>query len=328
MQGEKLQVDEASVDRTAFAVKWDTRFRISVEGSAAIRHPLCSFPHAHQLATARRGFYKSCIQHLELQACLVAVKMTFSKDLAFRPSPVDDTTQEYFNHSSAQRVSTDTVIVEALKRQYPQLELTIAPAGFCNLLGYAANGHAKATPLEDSKSPLSSSQKWRQYVPPARRIDHLQGAIVDKVLFGKYMYAWKDHEFVLYVVNGRDGLGSYPQIINNYILSSVEKHVIDELITKASRWTIELHNEVWVFDRGYWQKSAELWQSVQQSEWEDVILDSEMKKSIIEDAEHFFISRDTYTDLRVPWKRGVIYYGPPGMEIILSIRQMLHTCYF
>ena len=83
---------------------------------------------------------------------------------------------------------------------------------------------------------------------------------------------------------------------------------------EASRWSIELHNEVWVFDGGYWQKSAELWQSVQQSEWKDVILDEDMKQSIIEDADNFFNSRDTYMNLKVPWKRGIIYYGPPGMS--------------
>ena len=240
--------------------------------------------------------------------------MTFSHDLAFRPAPSDDTTEQFFHHSSAQRVSTDTVIVEALKRQYPQLELTIAPAGICNLLNYAAAGYAKATPLEDPKSPFTSSLKWRQYIPPARRIDQQPGIIAEQVLFGKYMYAWKEHEFVLYVVNGRDGTQYYPQIVNNYILSSAEKHVLDGLIMEASRWSIELHNEVWVFDGGYWQKSAELWQSVQQSEWKDVILDEDMKQSIIEDADNFFNSRDTYMNLKVPWKRGIIYYGPPGMS--------------
>ena len=238
--------------------------------------------------------------------------MTFSHELTIRAAAGDDTTREFFHHSNGQRVATDVVIVEALKRQYPQLELTVAPAGLCNLLSYAAAGYATATPLDDNKSPYTSSLKWRQYVPPARRIDHQPGAIVDQVLFGKYMYAWKDYEFVLYVVNGRDGFASYPQIINNYILSSTEKHVVDELLMEASRWSIELHNEVWVFDSGYWQKSAELWQSVQQSEWKDVILPEDKKQAIIEDADNFFNSRDTYTNLKVPWKRGIIYYGPPG----------------
>jgi transitional endoplasmic reticulum ATPase len=35
----------------------------------------------------------------------------------------------------------------------------------------------------------------------------------------------------------------------------------------------------------------------------------------------------TYTDLKVPWKRGVIYYGPPGNGKTISIKATMHTLY-
>jgi SpoVK/Ycf46/Vps4 family AAA+-type ATPase len=135
--------------------------------------------------------------------------------------------------------------------------------------------------------------------------------LADLVVFGKYVYKYKEHEFLLYIASGRDGSSSYPQITNQYILTK-EGRAADELIVAASKHGQELHNEVWVFDGGYWQKSGELWQSVQHSKWEDVILEEGMKKAIIDDVENFFGSRDTYAKLKVPWKRGIIYYGPPG----------------
>jgi len=99
------------------------------------------------------------------------------------------------------------------------------------------------------------------------------------------------------------------------------------LIKDATKWGSELHNEVWVFDGGYWQKSAELYRSVQKSTWDSVILDEDMKKALIADVENFFDGRQTYEDLKVPWKRGVIYYGPPGNGKTISIKAMMHSLY-
>ncbi|KAF2192097.1 P-loop containing nucleoside triphosphate hydrolase protein [Zopfia rhizophila CBS 207.26] len=240
----------------------------------------------------------------------------------------DQTAREYFHHSSGLRVNTDAVIAEALRTQYPNLDLIIAPQNNLNLLAYASAGFATAVPLEDSvKDPVyGTALKWRLYVPPARRLDNHPGVMADILIFGKYLYKWRDQEFLMYVANGRDGMNSYPQVVNHYILTSeVEK--VDGLIKEASEWGSELHDEVWVFDQGYWQKSHELWNSVQNSRWEDIILEERMKKAIIADVENFFDGRETYQRLKVPWKRGIIYYGPPGNGKTISIKAMMHTLY-
>jgi transitional endoplasmic reticulum ATPase len=240
----------------------------------------------------------------------------------------DQAGREYFHHSSAQRISTDVVLIEALRKQYPHLELVVVPQGLINLLAYAAAGHAKATPLEDAvKDPVYGvGVKLRSYVPPYRRFDGGPGAFVENVMFGKFLYKWKDSEAILYIADGRDGSMSYPAIRNHYILTPNE-HKVDALIKEAAIWGAQLHNEVWVFDGGYWQKSAELYNSVQKAEWSNVILDEDMKKALIADVTNFFDGQETYANLKVPWKRGVIYYGPPGNGKTISIKAMMHTLY-
>jgi hypothetical protein len=52
-----------------------------------------------------------------------------------------------------------------------------------------------------------------------------------------------------------------------------------------------------------------------------------MKESIRSDVDHFFSSRDTYANLKVPWKRGIIYWGPPGNGKTISIKATMHTLY-
>jgi transitional endoplasmic reticulum ATPase len=240
----------------------------------------------------------------------------------------DHTSREYFYHSSAQRVNTDIVIAEALRRQYPNLDLIVVPQGTINLIAYASAGFATATELDDSKDDpvYGAPLKWRMFVPPSRRLDNSPGVMVERVIFGRYLYKWKGEELILYVANGRDGSSSYPAITNHYILSR-SSHKVDELIKEATVWGGELHDEVWVFDQGYWQKSRELWNSVQKAEWDNVILDEGMKKAIIADVESFFDNRETYQKLKVPWKRGIIYYGPPGNGKTISIKAMMHSLY-
>lgn len=192
--------------------------------------------------------------------------MTGSHSIAARPAQ-DETSREFFHHSSAQRIKTDVVIVEALRRQYPQLKVTVAPQlPYCNLLAYASAGNASYTEVEDSTDPVFAPLSLRQYLPPATRLGGGPGVLAEVVEFGKYLYKWHDKDFLVYIVNGRDGGNSYPQEVMNYVLHKDERPS-DELVMAASQWGSVLHNEVWVFDRGFWQKSAELYQSIQSAEW-------------------------------------------------------------
>lgn len=242
-----------------------------------------------------------------------------------RPEPPrshNQTSRQYFKHSAAQRVNTDAVIVDSLRAQYPELHLTVVPGYNCDLLAFGASGHAGLAPVDNEKDRAN----WRVFLPPFRRLDGGRGALITKVQFGKFLLDWQGKEYILYVVDGLDGVDVFGHIVCQYILSpSVE--ATNRLLMEAGNWHNQLHREVWVYDNGYWQKSFELYESVQKSNWDDVILDKDMKKSMIEDVETFFDSRDKYERLGVPWKRGVIYYGPPGNGKTISIKAMMHTLY-
>ena len=232
----------------------------------------------------------------------------------------NEVARSYFDHSSAPRINTDVVVVEALRREYPQLHLSIVPQQSCNLLSYAAAGHAHVAPIGKDNDRLV----WTQYIPSQRRLDGLSDGLGEYVLFGKYIIEYKSREFVVFIANGRDGSSSYPTIVNQYVLSP-SATTTKQLLLDAGRWTDSLHDEIWVFDQGRWLKSRELWESIQSSEWSDVILDEDMKENLQKDVNTFFDGRDTYKGLKVPWKRGVIYYGPPGNGKTISIKAMMRA---
>ena len=259
------------------------------------------------------------------------IGQTFENLDAGKPDQIADA---FTHHSSGLRTNTDIVIAEKLRTNYKHLALTIVPTITVNLLAYAAAGHAEAILQEDENSALGLTHSWHQYIPTGRRLDNSPGLISAQLIFGKFLYRWKPaggqeiEDFIVYIVNGRDGGSNYPAVVNHYILSEPsKKHVLDELLLSSGMWLQELRGEIWMFDQGYWQKSAELWNSVKNASWDDVILDEDMKQNIRADIEGFFSARESYTKLKVPWKRGIIFYGPPGNGKTISIKAMMSTLY-
>ncbi|KAI4724959.1 P-loop containing nucleoside triphosphate hydrolase protein [Aureobasidium sp. EXF-10728] len=244
------------------------------------------------------------------------------ENFASNPSFANDTSNAYFEHASGIRVDTNAVVMEAIRREYPQLHLTVISVNSCNLMAFAASGRAAAAPIDKENDRLYV----RDFAPPARRLTGENGRLVDSVKFGKFLIDWEGKEYVVYIAEGRDGQGPYPIVRNQYVLSS-SVHATEKLLLEAGRFTNSVDGAVLVFDQGYWQKNHELWESIQEAEWSNVILNEDMKHDLIKDVDNFFDGQDTYQKLKVPWKRGVIYYGPPGNGKTISIKALMHSLY-
>jgi len=235
-------------------------------------------------------------------------------------SAADTIVESYITNASAPRHNTDLVLVNTLRKKYPQLHLSVIPVASCNLRAFASSGKAALAPIDHEKEHFG----WLYYTPSPRRIDGNEDGLSEDTQFGKYLLDYGNREFVVYLATCRDGSEGYPSFVNQYVLSS-SVSATNELLLEAGRWTVALHDEVLVFDGGFWQKSRELFDSVRHAEWDNVILSSEMKDALLADVTNFFDGRSTYTSLSVPWKRGVIYYGPPGNGKTISIKAMMHT---
>jgi len=88
----------------------------------------------------------------------------------------------------------------------------------------------------------------------------------------------------------------------------------------------QIHDEIWVFNRGHWSKDKALWNDIKGSSWDDVVMKEENKQALQKDIYGFFKSETTYKKLSIPWKRGLILYGPPGNGKTISIKAIINTC--
>jgi transitional endoplasmic reticulum ATPase len=221
-------------------------------------------------------------------------------------APPNGVSNDFLQTTKGNRWFTEGVIVSSIRRLHPNHHLTITQAYNCDLLAFA-NAHDDATYLThgDPKDGLLE----RQFNPPARRYNDETGGFFNmRVVFGSYDYIFKGNRFLVYIVEGSDGLGKTQY---NYILvenatsglgQKAAQQQSDELIAAARQWALELHDEILVFDGGMWQKNPELWQNVQKSNWADVILEKSKKEAIIDDVIGFFKGEERYKEFGVPWK--------------------------
>ena len=91
-----------------------------------------------------------------------------------------------------------------------------------------------------------------------------------------------------------------------------DKKPAEEFFAEVCEWSAEVRGEVLVFRDGQWVKSKELHEAIKSATFDNLILRDALKQEIQADFAQFFLSREVYERYHIPWKRGVLFTGPPG----------------
>ncbi|KAL1611973.1 hypothetical protein SLS60_000196 [Paraconiothyrium brasiliense] len=258
---------------------------------------------------------------------------------SFKVSFTNDTDEQrvfdaFNEHASQKRIETKQRVLNNIRKQYPQYHVTVVDAGGCSLLEFAAAGKAKSSHEADDET-FNATRQWQPVGSGIEKKTH-PGKLQDEFHFARFSYEWEDKNFLLFHLIYQDPF--QPQTRCFYILHErttdgddnvQEGHCTetDALVLTAGKWTSLLHEEIWVFDNGYWEKSKELYKAVEGSSWEDVILDPDMKTGLIQDVQGFFDNQELYAQYAVPWKRGIILHGVPGNGKTVSIKALINSLY-
>jgi len=112
----------------------------------------------------------------------------------------------------------------------------------------------------------------------------------------------------------------------HFVLHDGPEQPARDFLLAAFLYTEQTHDEIWVFNRGFWSKDRALWLGIKDSSWDDVVMKEESKEALQKDVYGFFQAEMTYKKLSIPWKRGLIMYGPPGNGKTISIKVIMKTC--
>ncbi len=234
---------------------------------------------------------------------------------------------DYQKHRGQPTTSTHLAILTSLRQHYADWTVSTTPES-TGLITFAEAGKAQVKLDKDG----DQTQIVRSYKAATGRAAGKPGQHEDLVLFAKYDYAGEGKDLLVFLAHYVENF----QIVRNYFvlykreegdLVDDQSKTVDSLIAAASQYSNDLHDEVLMFDQEQWIKNKELWRSVQESTWEDVILDKDLKDVLVRDVEGFFDCKDDYQQFAVPWKRGIILHGLPGNGKTISIKALMNSLF-
>lgn len=98
---------------------------------------------------------------------------------------------------------------------------------------------------------------------------------------------------------------------HHWIVADTQRSA-EAFLAEVCEWSSEVRSEVLVFEDGEWAKNRELLQAIKNATFDNLILRESLKQEIEADFAKFFSSREVYERYQIPWKRGVLFIGPPG----------------
>ena len=190
-------------------------------------------------------------------------------------------------------------VTHRLKQQFPDKELFCVEACPFPLPTYAKEtGNCEVTLAE--KVTAESIWSWRSEDRP------LGWSLPNCV----HTVKWQGHAFEsVHLTWSKGGLYGEERVC---WLVGDSAEAARRLYREVCTWHSEVRGEVLVFHDGRWGKDKELFESIQGTKSENLILKDGLKDAIFENIKQFFESKSVYEKYGIPWKRGVLFIGPPG----------------
>ncbi|KAM0749730.1 P-loop containing nucleoside triphosphate hydrolase protein [Meredithblackwellia eburnea MCA 4105] len=227
----------------------------------------------------------------------------------------NDAYSTFIHHFSAQQQGGAPYLYHHFKSLHPNSAFAATQSSDFNFIAFA---NAKENNVSLSPFTLLPSVKLRTFARAPHRADG-PGTLAEEVLFGAFNLTWQGVEYLIYSAQWTEG---YQFIRQRHIVAD-DINDIDNLINAVSTFTTSIFHAILVFNEGYWSLDKPLYQAVQKASWSDVILDSDLKKSLKHEYTAFFKSENSYKDLGVPWKRGLMFLGPPGNGKTISLKAIM-----
>jgi hypothetical protein len=123
---------------------------------------------------------------------------------------------------------------------------------------------------------------------------------------GTFTVQWEGIELTMYWMSPSENGLPY------FALVAAQRADALRFFETVSRWAQEPSGAILVFHAGQWTKDEGLFGSIRDATLDNLVMPPGQKDEIADDAPRFFASRERYARYAIPWKRGVLFVGPPG----------------
>lgn len=130
---------------------------------------------------------------------------------------------------------------------------------------------------------------------------------------------WQDQTLQVVSVQWETSCGSSSR--DWIVASSIE--LAEAFLLDVERKTHAPGEAILVFKNGYWRRSSALFETVQSSSFDDLVLADDLKRVIRQDFNQFLKSETRYNQLGTAWRRGALLIGPPGNGKTHCVRALI-----
>jgi hypothetical protein len=134
-----------------------------------------------------------------------------------------------------------------------------------------------------------------------------------------YEVDWEGHAIDVIILTASDDTGPY-----HWIMAESDE-IARKFYASVCGYKPPIVDELLVFDGGRWTGSSRLFQQIGGTTFDSLILPEKLKNEIQADVTRFFDARESYEKYRIPWKRGLLFVGPPGNGKTHAIKALINA---
>ncbi|KAK6534005.1 hypothetical protein TWF281_005345 [Arthrobotrys megalospora] len=231
------------------------------------------------------------------------------------------------SHGDGKFDDLNTQIIAAVRQAHPGSRLMPLDTGNLDVFGFCFTGHADLRMLTSVTDGTGISTFF--FAPPPKRTaaGESGGRMGQKPQYEAGIINYKNAKWTVYFASWSKGFEVYQRAYVVHDSDANGDSLVEQFVRECGTWTSTPKEQIWVFDQGFWQLDGALYQSVMKANWADIILPEDLKEDVLNDVLGFYAAEDTYRGLRMPWKRGVVFYGPPGNGKTITLKAIMKALY-